>query len=277
MAADAARAADLIPYKAPPSVAALPAVSAINGKIDGFGGAAPNDPLWGGRGSLTFPVGAQYGFQIDGLAASSDSRFLGAVGAHGFWRDPARGLLGLYVAHQYFDRLGGVNATRVAAEGEYYFAKWTLQGIAGIEFGNRRSTINPALGGNIIQTLDVRTRFFDKIDLAYYPTDNIKLSVGHRFVFGRHAAAFGGEMALPASIGWAASLFAEGRAGERDYYGAFGGLRVYFAAAPKTLIRRHREDDPVNWTPDVVPSTRTFVPNTAPPPPPPQLGPALDR
>jgi len=42
-----------------------------------------------------------------------------------------------------------------------------------------------------------------------------------------------------------ASLCVEGRAGE--YTGVWGGLKLYVGKSNKTLIRRHREDDPVPW------------------------------
>ena len=42
-----------------------------------------------------------------------------------------------------------------------------------------------------------------------------------------------------------AALFAEGDAGEGWYHGVWVGLRIYFGQKDKTLIRRHREDDPI--------------------------------
>jgi hypothetical protein len=47
--------------------------------------------------------------------------------------------------------------------------------------------------------------------------------------------------------GMMAALFAEARFGEHSDHGAWGGLRFYFGQKDKTLIRRHREDDPTNW------------------------------
>jgi hypothetical protein len=49
------------------------------------------------------------------------------------------------------------------------------------------------------------------------------------------------------SHGIMAALFVEGRVGEHDDHGIWGGLRVYFGQKDKTLIRRHREDDPADW------------------------------
>ena len=44
-----------------------------------------------------------------------------------------------------------------------------------------------------------------------------------------------------------ATAFAEARIGEGDFQGVWGGLRFYFGNKDKTLMKRHREDDPVNW------------------------------
>jgi hypothetical protein len=42
-----------------------------------------------------------------------------------------------------------------------------------------------------------------------------------------------------------ASLFASGNVSEGGDGAVLGGLRLYFGQQPKTLIRRHREDDPI--------------------------------
>jgi hypothetical protein len=44
-----------------------------------------------------------------------------------------------------------------------------------------------------------------------------------------------------------AALFAEGRLGQENFHGVWGGLRFYFGQKDKTLIRRNREDDPADW------------------------------
>jgi hypothetical protein len=84
------------------------------------------------------------------------------------------------------------------------------------------------------------------VDLSYYPTDNWKVSVGHRFVGGNHMAAVGTEYLFSLGGGTAASAFVEGRIGDRNNRAVFGGLNIYFGQKDKTLIRRHREDDPPN-------------------------------
>src|SRR5262249_51914591 len=101
-------------------------------------------------------------------------------------------------------------------------------------------------------TLSNVTRFFDRINLSYYVNDNWKAFVGHRYLGGKHTFALGSEYALPVGSTSMAALFAEGRVGEgSNNVGVWGGVRIYFGQHDKSLIRRHREDDPVaDWTPD---------------------------
>lgn len=271
LAAGPAGAADLkLPVKAALAPAPLPAVDGTNWKFGGLGGSLADRTLAAGTGSVSIPLGGQYGMQFDGALGSYDSRFLGAAGAHLFWRDPTRGLVGLYGSYTHWSKYGGVDAGQVAAEGEIYFGRFTIQGIAGVEFGNSTSGV----AGNLIETFDVKTRFFDKINFAYYFTDDLKGFVGHRYVGGRNALALGGEAAFRINGPMMGSLFVEGRIGEGDYHGVWGGLRVYLGRSDKTLIRRNREDDPLEWTPETIFTvgnslTTTPVPTVTPPPPPP--------
>jgi hypothetical protein len=240
-----ARSADL-PVKAPALTGCVQAVDGINGKVTAFGGSFAHDGLFGGAGSLSAPLGCEFGAQIDGSAASFDGRFLGTVAGHLFWRNPAKGLLGVYGSYTHWDQIGGVHANHIGPEGELYYGRWTLQGVAGVEFGNTAS----ATIGSIIQTYDVKTRFFDQVNLAYYLQDDLKVYAGHRYLGGKHALALGGEWGMPLSHGIMGALFAEGRIGEDDFQGVWGGVRFYFGQKDKSLIRRHREDDPYDWGSD---------------------------
>ena len=233
------------------------AVDGVNGKVEGFGGAYATKGLYGGAGSLSVPLTDSYGLQIDGAAGSFSNRFIGSIGGHLFWRDPSRGLVGLYGDYAHWDEYGGVHVSHVGGEGEAYFGRWTLGGVAGVEFGNNSSvltssssTVAIAGGGTLTTTtttgsLDNVTRFFDRVTLSYYITDNWKASIGHRYYGGKNALALGTEYALPVGRGAMASLFAEGRVGEgHNNYGVWGGIRFYFGQHDKSLIRRNREDDP---------------------------------
>src|SRR5262249_21174120 len=149
---------------------------------------------------------------------------------------------GLYGAGSYWDHAGGVNANHFGAEAGWYLDRWTLEGVAGVEWGNSGS----ALVGNTIETFDIRTRFFDQVDLAYYLNDNFKLFVGHRYLGGENFAALGGEWGIATGGGTMTALFAEGRIGN-DASGIWGGLRMYIGGKDKSLMARHRQDDPKNW------------------------------
>jgi hypothetical protein len=212
------------------------------------------------------PLNNQWGIQVDGAAGSFDSRFFGAVGGHLFWRDPTRALFGVYVSHAHWSELGGLHVTQIAAEGEAYWGRWTLQGIAGVETSNSATqTTNTLVVGPVVDTATSvtdsyrgGTRFFDQINLVYYVNDDWKAYLGHRYLGGKHAVALGSEFGFAMGGGRMAALFVEGRLGESDHHGIWGGLRFYFGQKDKSLIRRHREDDP--WT-DWIPASLLSITN----------------
>ena len=135
----------------------------------------------------------------------------------------------------------------MAFEGEYYFGRWTIQGIAGVEFGNFGSSTTTVVGlvftTSFTGGYDIKTRFFDQINLKYYFTDNWNGYVGHRYQGGKHALALGTEEVIPLTRSLTTTAFLEGSIGESDHHGIWGGLRYYFGKPEKTLIRWHREDD----------------------------------
>jgi len=242
VSATAVLAADMA-VKAPAAAGCVPAVDGVNGKLGGFGGETGGKTYAAGEGAIDLPLGCAFGAQIDAVAGGFDDRFIGTVAGHLFWRNPAQGLLGAYGDFTAWSQFGGVHAAHVAPEGEAYLGRWTLQGVAGVEFGNSQSgTVGP-----IIQTYNVRTRFFDQVNLGFYVTDNVEIYAGHRDLGGLNAAAFGAEWGIPLGRDMMAGLFAEGQVGARPANAAWGGLRLYFGQKDKTLIRRHREDDPPIW------------------------------
>jgi hypothetical protein len=151
--------------------AALPAVDGLNAKVAAFGGVADGNGFYGGAGSVSVLLGLRFGLQIDGIVAGADldvggDATLAGTAAHLFWRDPSIGLLGLYGQYVHADVLGGVDVFASAVEGALYLGRFTLEGVVGAEGGD---------GGSF----DIDTRFFDMAQIAYYPTDNLKLAVGH--------------------------------------------------------------------------------------------------
>jgi hypothetical protein len=252
-ASSAALAADLGTAKgavAPlPDVAATrPAVDGLNGAFALFGGNSDTGGLFGAMGSIALPLGARYGAQTDGAVASLDGDLYLSIGQHLFWRDPGKGLVGLFGSYEHYAAAGGANAGRVAAEAEAYFDRVTLRGAAGVEFGSKGAQTT----ATTLTAFDLKTRFFDAVDVVYYPTDNLSLYLGHRFTGGAHALALGGEYQFASTGTMAFSTFAEGRVAD-DESAVYGGVKVRFGSSAKTMIRRDREDDPRNWSPDILP------------------------
>jgi hypothetical protein len=222
----------------------MPAVDGINAKIDGYGGGANHsDGFYGATGSLSVPLARQWGAQIDGRVQNADGIAAYGVAGHLFWRDPSIGLVGVYGSWWHWDGrdirdVGHVSAdtSAIAAQGEYYAGRWTLSGLAGIEMV---SVDAPA-----VLDASVPNRFFDSIRASYYVTDNSKLSIGHVYISGRHGLTLGAEQGFALGGGRMASLFAQARFAEEGHNSVVGGLRVYFGQRDKTLIDRHRQDDP---------------------------------
>jgi hypothetical protein len=274
-----AYAADTSPYATKGISDYAPAVDGFNGKIEPLGGRIANRSIAGNQGALSIPLPGPLGLQLDAAFGSFDNRGFGNVAGHFFWRNPGQGLFGIYSSYTYWDQFGGAYVGQLAAEGEFYSGRWTVQGIAGVESGNAASNtittttiVPPGLGffgtppgvitTNSFTTMyDVRTRFFDQINLKYYLTDDWVGYVGHRYLGGKNALALGSEFAFPLAHRFKASAFVEARVGEGEFRGIWGGLKFYFGAKDKPLIARHRQDDPNIWSVDtlfsIVNSVRT--------------------
>jgi hypothetical protein len=242
---------------AAPPPARLPAVSGLNGKVEAQGGYQQGDGRAAGAGSITLPLGLEFGAQADIFAGTINEDWAAGAGGHLFWRDPGIGLLGVYGSYSYFGQDGDTELGRIGPEAELYLDRITLSGTVGAQLGE-----------------DAREDVYAITDFAYYPVDDLRLSLGYRFTDDGHGAAAGAEMQVYSGDGLALSLFSEGRVSE-DHAAAWAGLRLYFGA-DKPLIRRHREDDPPNYTSDDLYSlTAGHQPDTerqAPPPPPPTPG-----
>jgi hypothetical protein len=261
-------AADLMPMptKALAAPPFAPAVDGLNGKFVGLGGSMANRSVYGGFGALSFPLDGQVGAQLDGGLGALDGRGFAHAAGHVFWRNPSNALLGVYVSHTQWDEFGGVHASHIAGEGALYLGHFTLEGIAGVEFGNSVSNTTtttsiippggPGLPPGLTTTstftegFDVRTRFFDQINLKYYFANDWNAYVGHRYLGGSNALALGTEYAAPLGHDIMGSLFVEGRVGENEFHGVWGGFKLYFGQHDKPLIARHRQDDPPIWGTD---------------------------
>lgn len=228
----AARAADFDAAFGGPK----PAVSGLNGKLElGY------DQLWNdsanagglyGVGSVSMPLGQSVGVQIDaGIASVSAfgaSANAGGAALHAFWRNPDSGLLGLYAHYVGLFDGGDGSVWRVGAEGEAYMNRVSLEAFAGADIANVSGTS--------------QTTFSGDFTAAYYITDNFRLHAGIKQAFERVSGRIGFE-AAPAPATTNFSLFADGTISE-DAYGVRAGMKIYFGEAGKSLLARHREDDP---------------------------------
>lgn len=261
--ATSVKAADL--YFNPPE--ALCAVSGLNGKAEAAGGYIDDRGLDGGRGhvlgSFSAPIGCEFGVQIDAGIGDLDGKTAGGIAGHLFTRDPSSHLVGLYAQ---WGAVGSNDVYRIGVEGEKYLDNVSLEGLLGYE-----------------DTDGAKDDIFAALDVAYYANDNLRLSVGYHRFFKTDAAAFGVEWQTDLlGHGTPVSLFANAAVGSKSYETIFGGIRFYFGGPDKSLIRRHREDDPstkgifnlLSSNPSnnnnnvVAPVTKASPPPPTPPPPP---------
>lgn len=217
-----------------------PAVSGINGKLDlGYIYLDPDlnvGDFNGGYaiGSLSVPLGQRFGFQIDGgygyLSGSPSDPQIGGVGGHLFWRDPDVALLGIYGHYAALDTdsaAGTVDTWRYGVEGELYLDRFSIEAFAGAD------TLDGNGGSD--------TTFNGEALAAFYATENFRIDAGIVHQFDETLGKVGAEVMLPFGAN-NTSLYASGTFGNATTVKA--GLRIYFGEAGKSLMGRHREDDP---------------------------------
>lgn len=225
-----AQAADKINFLDPtPFAEQKPAVDGINfkvGVVSGVIGGYANHMFLTSI-STPIPYFSQFGAQADlGIGSYRSDYLSAAAGLHIFWRDPSIGLFGIYGDWGY---VNPEHAGRVGAEMGWYSGPWSLDGFAGVQFGQH-----------------VLTEFVDEVDLSYYFTDNFKGSIGHRLTSRGNVGNIGFEYmpALGAYNGW--SVYGAAEAGEDNYSGAWLGLRYSFGTgSASTLKERDRQGDPL--------------------------------
>ncbi|MCB1479903.1 MAG: hypothetical protein KDJ62_13745 [Rhodobiaceae bacterium] len=211
----------------------LPAVSRTNFKLGLSGGFVDLDNEdSGGRvqleGSYTTPLSHATGLQIDASIGALDDEATGSAAAHLFTRDPASYLVGAWGG---WAAVGSNDIFRVGPEVALYMGQFTIEGTAGYEDSDTNGDDAYVFA-----------------NFAYYPTDDVKLYAGYRRSLGRDAGALGFEWQVGDVFGvqTPVSVFAEGQVGDDDHATIWAGLRMYFGDQDKSLIRRHREDDPVD-------------------------------
>jgi hypothetical protein len=86
--------------------------------------------------------------------------------------------------------------------------------------------------------------------VGFYATDNFRLTAGASSIAGFNAGHVGAEWLLQ-DTGLPISLKTNAQFGEDHYYNITAGISIYFGGEDKSLIRRHREDDPRNRVLDI--------------------------
>ena len=199
------------------------AVSGVNGKVELVAGDVDSSSATALSGSIAFPVANNWGAQIDAASGKIGGDSLSGLGGHFFWRDSDIGLIGLTAMSA---KLGGIDVDRVGVEGEYYHNQWTFSGALGDLGGDMKGSY---AGANV----------------SYYYSGNLMIEAGlskadneDHYHLGLESMPFDGAFEN-------LSLFADLSGGNNGYDHALVGIKYYFGKK-KNLIKRHREDDPIN-------------------------------
>ena len=239
------------------AMAAEPAVSGPNGKFAVEGGGSADEGEGVATGSFALPIGHDFGVQADGTVGTYDDELLGGLALHLFARDPSRYLFGVYGSYHTWD---AINIWRTALEGELYIGPVTLEGIAGYESLDVPNFMN----GQAVSLDD--NHLFGQADAAYYITDDFKIYAGYRYINETSFGAAGTEY-LIRGFEVPVALFARGDFGDEWVQNVTGGLRIYLSDDPgKSLIDRHRQDDPKVYAPTF--PTLAAAPTASPKPTP---------
>lgn len=249
---------------AEPAQAGGPAVSGPNGKIEFDAGALalPSSGVFFGRfaGTITLPLGAAWGLQVDGSVASAPG-LTSSAALHVFTRDPASYLIGGTLG---MVQTPGATVFAAGPEAELYFGNWTLEAWGGLGVA-RPNVPGPA-----------RVRPFVMADLAYYVHENWRVSAGISVLDGFGALHFGSEYLFDESA-MPLAFTADARLGQDGSILATIGLRGYFGDAHKSLVGRHREDDPWDRGSSLYTAIGGSTLKTSAPPPDPDPGQSSDH
>jgi hypothetical protein len=218
----------------------LPAESGVNFTLAPFAGyvnlgsGTSGQEFSGSSGSVAFPVGQSFGLYTNFTAASLGRNGVYDLGSNFYWRAPNTGLIGALGDIGEFAGSNGFKYSMGAANAEGYFGRVTLFAAAGA-----------------FRLQGLSTYGLGTVGAAYYPTDNLQLSLGGYDFGGISGAQAGAEYLLPKLPGStvAVTVGADGYVGNHGTSGAMARLRFLTGLnGPnnKTLIERRREDDPVS-------------------------------
>ena len=168
---------------------------------------------------------------------------------HAFTRDPNSYLLG--VTGGYFNG-GDSNVWAAGPEAEFYAGRLSLEAWGGY------AKIN-------VNGFAATDQGFIFADAGYYPVDDLRLNIG--------ATVLGDARFLRAGLDYQVSdgisTSLTGKIGDDQYVSVKAGLTFYFGGeGNKSLIRRHREDDPRNRLVDFDGVSNALVSHKTPAPPP---------
>lgn len=212
----------------------LPAVSGLNGKVDAYIGNFDGESNGVVLGSLTMPVGKHLGVQFDvmqGRASGDDQQ---GIAAHGFWRNPEQGLIGLTAA---LYEQNDVEVEQFGVEAEWYTKDFTFA------------------GGVAERSGDIDSSTVSNIGLSYYLHDDLAVSLTGDFTDEENLAGLGVEYQTPAS---GFTVYANTERSDEDTDRNTFGFRYYFGEQ-KSLKRRHREDDPQNFLPRMASASQVAI------------------
>ena len=228
-----------------------PAVAEVNGKIEFQGGPYAIDDFggggeWQGGASLSVPLGDVFGLQADVAVSNTvNGNTLEGGMLHFFTRDPDAYLFGVTGGSFW---TSDANAQLIGPEVELYAGQFSFQGYAGFMNANIAG-VNSG-------------KFFGIGDVSYYATDDLMFKIGVKDVMDFKTAHLGLEYMISDSMPLSFTL--DGKIGDSNYRAVDVGLKFYFGGPDKSLIRRHREDDPPNRIFDVFNGAgNAFVPPTA--------------
>lgn len=220
------------------------AVSGLNGKAGYSYGNVNSETGKNLFGSFSLPLGQHLGFQADGMYTRLARRNFAGAGAHLFWRDPNKALIGLtggYIDEQYISSYQG------GIEAEWYLDKFSLglqAGWADISYRTGRTPF-----------IDTETsRFYGTGELGYYLLSDLKVSAAYTHAFDNNFLQALVEYQTPVP---GLAFYADVAHGEHGYEHALIGLRFYFGKN-KSLRLRHRGDDPQNIMPSILYGIRSY-------------------
>lgn len=214
----------------------LPAVSGPNGKIELDAGyinldSLGSDAVFHGGASFSIPMGDSFGIQADVAATNAYGDTMVGGTMHAFTRDPNSYLLGMAAGAAFSDN---ANIYYVGPEAELYMGNVSVEAFAGY--------MNVDLSG-----VGASDEMFAFGDVGFYATEDFRLTVGASSIAGFESGHIGAEW----QMGHALSLTAKASMGEDGFESATAGIKFYFGGEAKSLMRRHREDDPPNRSLDI--------------------------